>query len=400
MGSICTMINIDYKSYIFYLAAVFLILSCGLLESNGNNSIPAHSVYVALQGLDQIGIVNTDSGEMTAIDINFETMVIDGGMNMGNHTPHFIVIDEINRYWFVTTIMSGFIARYDLVTNTLIDKIALGDLPALMVLNENDKKLYVSRMMPMTGMAGSESTIVQEIDYSNPEIMTLSNEFIIGSPTPHGLGINSDGTEVYVASNTADWIYKINIATGEISGKVMDVSIGNTPDIVTQRLKPIQIISVEDSLLFVTCSSGEWYDYINQKFVHIPGQIQLWNSNSMTLIHSLPIDWRASPWHIIPSPNSRMVYVALKGDLDYPGSAGVISISFEFDNLSLEDQNYSEAFQTLHGIDIASDGKTLFVSGRRDGHLHIFNSSDLKLLKSIPLGENYSAALAGGVKVK
>ena len=191
------MINIDYKSYIFSLAAGFLILSCGLLESNGNNSIPAHSVYVALQGLDQIGIVNTDTGEMTSIDIDFETMVMDGDINMGNNTPHFIVIDEINRYWFVTTIMSGFIARYDLVTNTLIDKIALGDLPALMVLNENDKKLYVSRMMPMTGMAGSESTIVQEIDYSNPEIMTLSNEFIIGSPTPHGLGINSDGTEVY-----------------------------------------------------------------------------------------------------------------------------------------------------------------------------------------------------------
>ena len=78
----------------------------------------------------------------------------------------------------------------------------------------------------------------------------------------------------------------------------------------------------------------------------------------------------------------------------------MVSISFEFDNLILEDQNYSDAFQTLHGIDIASDGKTLFVSGRRDGHLHIFNSSDLKLLKSIPLGENNSAALAGGVKVK
>ena len=47
-----------------------------------------------------------------------------------------------------------------------------------------------------------------------------------------------------------------------------------------------------------------------------------------------------------------------------------------------------------------SDGQTLFVSGRRDGHLHIFNTFDLKLLKSIPLGENYHTALAGGVQVK
>ena len=107
------MINIDYKSYIFSLAAGFLVLSCGLLESNGNNTIPAHSVYVALQGLDQIGIVNTDTGKMTAIDINFETMVMDGDMNMGDHTPHFIVIDEINRYWFVTTIMNGEYMHHD-----------------------------------------------------------------------------------------------------------------------------------------------------------------------------------------------------------------------------------------------------------------------------------------------
>ena len=390
----------SYKSCIFFLTISLLFFSCGLLESNGENPMPSYTVYVALQGLDQIGIVNTDTGEMSAIDINFETMVMDGDMNMGDHTPHFIVIDEINRYWFVTTIMSGYVARYNLETNILIDKIEVGDLPALMVLNENNRKLYVSRMMAMAGMTGAESTIVQEIDYSNPDSMILSDEFIIDSPTPHGLGINSDGSEVYVASNTADWIYKINIATGEISGTVMDASIDNTPVIVTQRLKPIQIVSVEDSLLFVTCSSGEWYDYINQKFVYIPGQIQLWNSNSMTLIDSLQFDWRASPWHIIPSPNSRMVYVALKGDLDYPGFAGVVSISFEFDNLSLAAQNYSEDFQTLHGIDISSDGKTLFVSGRRDGHLHLFNASDLKLLKSIPLGENYSAALAGGVKVK
>ena len=63
-------------------------------------------------------------------------------------------------------------------------------------------------------------------------------------------------------------------------------------------------------------------------------------------------------------------------------------------------ENYSEDFQSLHGIDISSDGKTLFVSGMRDGHLHLFNAPDLQLIKSIPLGENYSFASPGGVKVK
>ena len=130
----------SYKNCIFSLAFGFLVLSCGLLESHSNNSIPTYSVYMALQGLDQVGIINTGTGELATIEINFETM------DMGDHTPHFLVIDTMSGYWFVTTIMSGFIARYDLETNTLIDKIEVGDLPALMVLNENKRKLYVSRI--------------------------------------------------------------------------------------------------------------------------------------------------------------------------------------------------------------------------------------------------------------
>ena len=376
-----------------YLAIGFsiLVFSCGLFETEDENN-NSDIVYVALQGLDQVGIVNTENGELKVLDIDYNTSM--------QETPHFIVIDEINRYWFVTTIASGYVGRYNLDTEELIDTLFIGDSPALMVVNEMYKKLYVSRMMPMGGMMamGTESTIIHEIDFSDPLNMSTKQEFELGSPAPHGIAINSDGSEVYVTSNTADWLYKLFPSTGERDSVVMDSSILNSPDIVTQRLKPIQIVSVEDSMLFITCSGGEWFD--NNQNVYLPGQIQLWDSNSMTLIDTLQFDWKASPWHIITSLNSRMVYAVLRGDPDYPGSAGVVGISFESDTLSLEVENYSEDFQSLHGIDISSDGETLFVSGRRDGHLHVFNSSDLQLLKSIPLGENYPAALAGGVRVK
>ena len=382
------------KTNIMGLFFISVFIGCGLFESNDNDGV-SNKVYVPLRGLDQVAIVDVGSGEIEFVDINYS--------DIGNE-PHFVVVDEINHYWFVTAIKSGYVGCYNLDTDQLIDTVLVGDSPALMVLNEEDKKLYVSRMMPMGmpmgTMMGAVSTIVQEINYKDSSHMVLSNEFELSSPAPHGLAINSDHSEVYVASNTADWLYKLFPFTGERDSVVMDSSILNSPDMVTQRLKPIQIVSVEDSLLFVTCSSGEWWDYNNSEYIYIPGQIQLWNSNSMTLIDTLQFDWKASPWHIIPSPNSRMVYAVLKGDLDYPGSAGVVGISFESDTLTLVVENYSKDFQTLHGIDISSDGETLFVSGRRDGHLHIFKASDLQLLKSIPLGENYSAAIAGGVKVK
>ena len=79
----------SYKSRIFSLVAGFLILSCGLLESNGDNSIPSYTVYVALQGLDQVGIINTGTGELATIEINFETMNM-GEMNMGDHRLIFL----------------------------------------------------------------------------------------------------------------------------------------------------------------------------------------------------------------------------------------------------------------------------------------------------------------------
>ena len=381
------------KTLYLGLLLSLMVYSCGLFETEDENN-NSGIVYVALQGLDQVGIINTEKEELKVVDIDYNTSM--------QETPHFIAIDEINRYWFVTTISSGYVGRYNLDTDELIDTLFIGDSPALMVVNEMDEKLYVSRMMPMGGMMamGTESTIIHEIDYSDPLKMSTKQEFELGSPAPHGIAINSDGSEVYVTSNTADWLYKLFPETGRRDSVVMDESIGNSPNIITQRLKPIQVVSVEDSLLIVTCSAGEWWNYVNEEFVYIPGQIQLWNSNKMTLIDTLQFDWKASPWHIITSLNSRMVYAVLRGDPDYPGSAGVVGISFESDTLSLEVENYSEDFQSLHGIDISSDGKTLFVSGMRDGHLHLFNASDLQLLKSIRLGENYSFASPGGVKAK
>jgi hypothetical protein len=137
-----------------FLISVFI--GCGLFESNDNGSA-LDKVYVALQGVDQVGIVDINSGEIDIVDINYTTLTcmdydaemdcnmasdcnwidigtmshcmdaednctgfnesqceIDGcewmmnmcmesagmmDMGMGNHTPHFIVIDEINKYW-------------------------------------------------------------------------------------------------------------------------------------------------------------------------------------------------------------------------------------------------------------------------------------------------------------
>ena len=51
------------------------------------------------------------------------------------------------------------------------------------------------------------------------------NEYEISSPAPHGIAINHDGTEIYTASNTTDWLYKIDInnaKSAKLSSSIID----------------------------------------------------------------------------------------------------------------------------------------------------------------------------------
>jgi len=380
-------------------------------------------IYTGFQMLDQVGIINsetlqleeainTDFNDISCMDYIDEMscdmvngcewmmntcMESGGGMQMSNNTPHFIAVDDLNGYWFVTTIASGYIARFELITNEFIDKIFVGDSPALLALNKNDKKLYCSRMMPMGNMmSGTESTIIHEIDYSGNILMT-SNEFNIPSPAPHGISINNNGSEVYVVSNTADWIYKIMPLTGEIIGSAMDLEINNPSDIETQRLKPIQCLSINDSLLFVTCSGGQWVDPWTGVQEEIEGEVQLWDTNTMTKLSSYQFEWYSAPWHIINNPIENKVYIALAGDGLYPGSSGIAALTYENLEFSLDWLTTNDVFQTLHGITISEDSNYLYASGRGDGHLHILDSSEGILVDSIELSPLGDTVMAGGV---
>ena len=172
------------------------------------SQIEDEKLYITIQMMDQVGIINTDNNQIETIietemqgntvycmDYNDEmscnmtsscewmmgmcmdstsdscmdyTMEMNCNMadgcewmmgmcmeSMGSNTmntPHFIALDEINGYWFVTTIASGFVVQYSLIDNSLIDAYFVGDAPALLAVDPINKKVYCSRMMPMNGM--------------------------------------------------------------------------------------------------------------------------------------------------------------------------------------------------------------------------------------------------------
>ena len=381
-------------------------------------------VYATIQMLDQVMVLDT---ETLQIDQNINTefnqevqcpdvsnqadcissdncdwmmgVCIESMTSNTVNTPHFIVLDEVNGYWFVTTIASGFIAQYSLLDNSFIDSYFVGDAPALLAIDPNNKIIYCSRMMPMNGMNDmmltAESNIIQALNYSSMGLsQSLNQEYIIDSPAPHGLAINDDGTEIYTASNTADWLYKINTQTNEITGVVMDEIINNTPDLTTQRLKPIQCTS-SGNRLFVSCSAGTWMDSFSGQSTIIEGKLQMWDSDLMELVDSIDLGEHSSPWHIIKSPVDEIIYVVLGGDNLYE-TEGLASVSYQNDILSVNWITNNSSFDTLHGIDVSSDGQIIYVSGRGDGNIHIFNSSG-NYIDNIFLGQ---MSMLGGIAVE
>ena len=141
------------KIFKYYLLLLSLLFS----------QIPNERLYITIQMMDQVGIINTENNQIESIvevemqDSNnlldcmeytseiecdmldscewMMEMCMESMDNNDINTPHFIVMDEILGYWFVTTIASGYIAQYSLVDNEFIDSYLVGDAPAILVID-------------------------------------------------------------------------------------------------------------------------------------------------------------------------------------------------------------------------------------------------------------------------
>ena len=399
------------------------VYSCGLFESD-DPGFSSEKIYVTKQGDDEVAVINLSDGTIDTILIDYSATdcmgILDdeecrnegcmwhemgGGemcMSMSSSTtngPHFTAIDNINRYLFVTSMESGWVGRYNLDNHQLIDKEMVGNMPALMVLNTDKEKLYVSSMMSMVASGGGmqSRTDISVIDYSDDFDMVMTNKIETLSPSPHAIAINQNGSEVFVATYEGNWLFKISTSLNSvIDEKPLESFTLDKTDPV-RRLKPVQCTLTQDSLLFISCEGGEWMSGASTDT--IPGQIQMWNTNEMILRGTFQFNEFNRPWHIVSSAVSKEVYVVLKGQFNaglYPDSDGVACISYEESgSLQLKWHITNDVFRYLHGIDISDDGTRLFVSGETDTNLYEINAEDGSIINTTLLGKEGISKLQG-----
>lgn len=413
---------------ILFLLILFLV-GCDEKDINTSSNHNHNQVIVSLQDSDAVSFIGSDNLEIIdQININLNTIncseienqmecemsgcmwhEMDNGMNhcmmhdMGNGVvqPHDIAVDNANGYWFTTAMMGFQVLMYSTDDNELIASYETSAMPALLSIDEINRKLYVSGGMPMNGPTNK----ILELEY-NDNSLELIEEWDVQFTYAHGIHFDEISGNVFAVSKTADFIAKFDpnqVQVPFVNPMIasMDSSVNTNFNIEPRRLWPIEITG-KYPYLFVTCSAGDWNS--GSDYEEIPGQVQMWDMRDLKLLTTYDFDIYSRPWHIEVSPIEDKFYVSLSGGDGSNGSSnsGVACIEYSVNDLEYSmNQSWittSSEYGSLHGITLHSDcdgNYHVYSSGKTDGNIYKFDAFTGEELGSINIVPSGSVRTGG-----
>jgi DNA-binding beta-propeller fold protein YncE len=350
----------------FYFLLGFLMIFSACETESGSDEI--YKVYIAYQGADKVGVINGETGEIIReVEVDMTSGTMDN--------PHFVIIDENHGYWYVTLISSGYVLKFDLYSDEMIDSVLVGNMPALMALDEIHQRLYVSRFMPMMG-TGTDSKEVHQIDIETMAVLGAVN---IGANSPHGIALSADGETLWVASNQASHFFRIETGRfGENGYQPENFKIASdvqpSYEYNDGYYDPLEVeLSIDGSKVFISCSDPA------------KNEVRVFDAaDPNTLVALYPTG--TSPWHMAIVPDGSGLYTTNRAMMN----PGVSYINLSDNSVS---QIESEYFDLPHGIGISGDGSRVFVtsSAMMGDYLHIIDTSTNDVINSIELGNGVTA---------
>ena len=342
------------KRILLVVIAAGIFFSC---SDDNDTDQEFTKAYVTLQGSDKVAVINVDHAELVAeIDVNF--------INTGDR-PHYVVIDEIHRTWYVTLISSGYVCKFNLDTDELMDSVFVGSQPALMDIDRENQILYVSRFMPMPsmGMESSESQLVHKI---NAATMTILGTVDVGASSPHGIALSSDGSTLWVASNEASHFFAIETTRfGESDYQPQNFRLGSDVpynyEINDNTYNALELVLSQDgSELFVSCSGT--------------GQVRIFDtSNGDSLKY---YSTGMMPWHIAVSNDDKYLYTTnrMSNNVVQTDLTNGAAKTFTAEDLAMP-----------HGVALTVDNSKLVVSSSMGDVLYILDAESMVMTGMIML---------------
>lgn len=349
------------KKSLFIVLLGLFFWGCESQESN--NVIKA---YVTLQGADKVAVIDVDN----------QVLLKEVSVDMSDilDMPHFVVIDETHGYWYVTLISSGYVLKFDLKTDEMVDSVFIGNQPALMALDEERQLLYVSRFMPQGGMTATSSREIHQIDCTT---MTIRGTVDVGASSPHGIALAPGGGTVWVSSNQASHFFRIdtsgfNQPNYQPEAFKIDQNVPTDYTINDALYNPLQVIlDPTGSTLYVTCSRT--------------GEVRAFETDTGVLLATYPVG--NTPWHLAIDPGGDWLYVANRG------SADVSRINLQ---TTATDSLVNDDFELLQGCALSADGSTLIVTAAGKDKIHFIDAAVFTLTTTISLEKD---AMPTGVAI-
>ena len=343
-------------SILTYLTFLLIFaLSC---EDNLNDK-HIQKAYIALQGQDKVAVIDVNAGQLLKhVDVDFTNV---------NDTPHYIVIDNTNNYWYCTLITTGLVLKFDLKTDELIDSVYVGSMPALMALDVENQFLYITRFMPMMGMS-TESQEIHKIDTQNMDLLGTVN---VGADSPHGIALSSDGSTLWVASNQASHFFKIETSEfGSSNYQPQNYLLGS------EVPEPIGIndgiynaleleLSHDDSKLYVSCSNTM--------------QVRVFDTETGDSLATIMTGMM--PWHMQISNDDTKLYVSNR-------MSNTITVANLETNMIIESiEDETGTVNMLHGCALSHNNDYLVVTSPMGGNAYVYDTSNNILLHTIGLSD-------------
>ncbi|MEJ2103097.1 MAG: YncE family protein [Ignavibacteriaceae bacterium] len=294
----------------------------GARDFNGNipfSNSSSYKVFVCDQGSDMISVIDGSS--------NVVSRIIDVDYIPNPDSPH--MVKERGDYFYVTLIGAGKFLKISKQNYEIVGEVDGIKKAGMIQISPDGNKVYVSR-------SSTSDPIYNSIYVININNMSLIKEIVLPWPVngvPHGLALTPDGKKLYVANLTLSRIGIVDAENDDATG-----DIGLPPG-----TEPMQtIISPDGDYLYVSARGTS--------------KLMVFNTQTDTLITQIDVD--GMPMQIAVTSDGNKIYL---GSM----MMHTVNVIQKNGNTWTRIKQISHAgFNMIHGCDITSDDRYVYVSSR------------------------------------
>lgn len=304
-------------------------------------------------------VTNRDSSDIAVVDMKSNTVI--DRIAIGNFAnPHMAVATDDGKYILATGTSANFVAIIDLQTREM-SKVRLSLMPEHFDITPDGKYAYIGNM-------GSGEVSVVDIENR------LEVNRIAGFYEPHGPVCLPSGDKVYIGNMGAHEVGIIDTKNPVLARRV-EVGSAFVMAMVDMPNKLADIVGVANPTLtpdgrFAYVADGD------------SDQVAVMDTATDTIVATIPVG--DEPWRAYASPDGTKMLVPNNGDQ-------TVSV---IDTATNKVIATFPAGEDMTGINFVNGGTKAYVISRGEGALYVLDLEKMKELQRIKLGEDLTLETA------